>query len=308
MRVGLVLGGGGVRGAAWLIGALQGVAAETGWLPAQAELVVGTSAGAVVAALAAGGPAPWATLTADRSEVLLQAAAFRAELTFAALRPGSLELALCGWRSAPRDVPMMAAGLLPRGFVSTEPIARLVREQVPGGWPGRPQVWLAATDYRTGVRVFLGRPGAPAGDLGSAVAASCAVPGFYRPVEVGGRLYVDGGIGGGVSLDLTAGLGLDLVVCLDPISCARPEVGRGGIGRIRRRIHAQLAAQARVVEAAGTPVLLLEPAEASIRLMGLNLLSRRRVAAVRLAAVDEVRRHLRRPEAAEILARMARAA
>src|SRR5205814_5930863 len=68
MRVGLVLGGGGVRGAAWLIGALQGVAAEIGWLPAQAELVVGTSAGAVVAALAAGGPAPWATLTADRSE------------------------------------------------------------------------------------------------------------------------------------------------------------------------------------------------------------------------------------------------
>jgi NTE family protein len=306
--VGLVLGGGGVRGAAWLVGALQGVAAETGWLPAQAEVVIGTSAGAVVAALAAGGPGPWATLTADRSEVLLQAAAFRAALTAAALRPGSPELARCGWRSSPRDVPMMAAGLLPPGFVSTGPIARLVREQVPGGWPERPRLWLAATDYRTGERVFLGRPGAPHAELGAAVAASCAVPGFYRPVEIGGRPYVDGGIGGGVSLDLTTGLGLDLVVGLDPISCARPEIGRGAIGRIRRRIHAQLAAQARVVEGAGTPVLLLQPAEASIRLMGLNLLSRRRVTEVRLAAMEEVRRQLHRPEAAEIMVRMARAA
>ena len=55
MRVGLVLGAGGVVGASWLIGALDALEAETGWRAVDAERIVGTSAGAVVGALAAGG-------------------------------------------------------------------------------------------------------------------------------------------------------------------------------------------------------------------------------------------------------------
>ena len=55
MRVGLVLGAGGVVGASWLIGALDALETETGWRAVEAERIVGTSAGAVVGALAAGG-------------------------------------------------------------------------------------------------------------------------------------------------------------------------------------------------------------------------------------------------------------
>src|SRR5437763_17027061 len=55
MRVGLVLGAGGVVGASWLIGALDALEAETGWRAVDAERIVGTSAGAVVGALAATG-------------------------------------------------------------------------------------------------------------------------------------------------------------------------------------------------------------------------------------------------------------
>ena len=55
MRVGLVLGAGGVVGASWLIGALDALEAETGWRAVDAERIVGTSAGAVVGALAASG-------------------------------------------------------------------------------------------------------------------------------------------------------------------------------------------------------------------------------------------------------------
>ena len=55
MRVGLVLGAGGLVGASWLIGALEALESETGWAPAEAEFVVGTSAGSVVGALTAGG-------------------------------------------------------------------------------------------------------------------------------------------------------------------------------------------------------------------------------------------------------------
>ena len=52
-RVGLVLGAGGITGGAWLAGTLSGLAAATGWEPGSADLIVGTSAGAVFAALIA---------------------------------------------------------------------------------------------------------------------------------------------------------------------------------------------------------------------------------------------------------------
>src|SRR2546423_13010600 len=58
-RVGLVLGAGGVMGGAWLTGALEALATETGWDPARAERIVGTSAGSLMGALLASGIPPW---------------------------------------------------------------------------------------------------------------------------------------------------------------------------------------------------------------------------------------------------------
>src|SRR5258705_12929789 len=59
MRVGLVLGAGGVLGGAWLTGALHALAEETDWDPGSAEFIVGTSAGAMIGALSAAGVPPW---------------------------------------------------------------------------------------------------------------------------------------------------------------------------------------------------------------------------------------------------------
>src|SRR3954449_5164355 len=59
MKVGLVLGAGGVMGGAWLTGGLEAVATETGWDPASADVVVGTSAGSMIGALLACGVPPW---------------------------------------------------------------------------------------------------------------------------------------------------------------------------------------------------------------------------------------------------------
>src|SRR3954452_11168662 len=59
MRVGLVLGAGGVQGGAWLTGGLDALATETGWDPASAEIIVGTSAGSMLAPRPAGGVPPW---------------------------------------------------------------------------------------------------------------------------------------------------------------------------------------------------------------------------------------------------------
>src|SRR5213080_579542 len=59
MKVGLVLGAGGVMGGAWLTDGLHALATETGWDPASADYVVGTSAGAMMGSLLASGVPPW---------------------------------------------------------------------------------------------------------------------------------------------------------------------------------------------------------------------------------------------------------
>src|SRR5439155_15758561 len=59
MKVGLVLGAGGVLGGAWLTGGLAALAEETGWDPASADYIVGTSAGSVMGSLVSAGVPPW---------------------------------------------------------------------------------------------------------------------------------------------------------------------------------------------------------------------------------------------------------
>lgn len=304
MKVGLVLGGGGVRGASWLMGALHGLAAETGWDPGSADLVVGTSAGAVVAALVLAGARPWDALAPDREEflaALLDGAAFHPQPTLRSLWPGSPPLVGRALRAGPAHVMKVVAGALPEGFVSTEPITRLVRDRAPGGWPAGRRLWIVATDFETGDRVVFGRPGSPAAELSTAVAASCAIPGFYRPVRIGGRRYVDGGVHSGANLDLAAGMRLDLVVCLNPLS-SRPDAARGVSWPVRALLHRQLRPSARAVRRAGARLVLLEPDGRSIGLIGLNPLSRRRAEEVGIAAAIEVQAYLRRPSIREAMA------
>ncbi len=68
MRVGLVLGAGGVLGGAWLTGGLHALAQETDWDPGSAEFIVGTSAGSMIGALSAAGVPPWFMVAHSRGE------------------------------------------------------------------------------------------------------------------------------------------------------------------------------------------------------------------------------------------------
>src|SRR4051812_2907103 len=109
MKIGLVLGGGGVTGAAWLIGALDAIESATGWRASDADRIIGTSAGAVVGALVAGGVGP-AEMGSSAAAAPLQGYA-RAERAAGSLsdrlgrvdlRPGGLPwLRLGSWRPAP---------------------------------------------------------------------------------------------------------------------------------------------------------------------------------------------------------------
>lgn len=67
-----------------------------------------------------------------------------------------------------------------------------------------------ATDIRSGEETAFAR-----GNAGTAVRASCAIPGVFRPVRIGDRTYVDGGVVSPVAVDVARRLGADVVVAVD---------------------------------------------------------------------------------------------
>jgi NTE family protein len=292
MRIGLVLGGGGVLGGAWEIGALHALKQETGWDPRSADVFVGTSAGALMASILAAGTFP---------ELDLIDATTRRADAFPLPLPGSIRLGLRGLRSAgARRWIMTVAGILPRGSLSTRPIERAVRLRVPAGWPPARQLWIVATDYRSGERVVFGRAGAPPAELSAAVAASCAIPGVYQPVEIGRRLFVDGGLYSADNLDLLAGTGIDLALCLNPMSSA----GQGSAPQrladrlmllAERSAHRRLELEAQTLQASGMTVMVIEPEGQDLAAMGLNMMSRKRARLVMETAVRTVTDQLRTP-------------
>jgi NTE family protein len=138
-------------------------------------------------------------------------------------------------------------------------------------------LWIVATDTSTGRRVVFGREEAPEADLSAAGAASCAVPGIYRPVRIGDRTYVDGGAWSPSNLDCVARADLDLVVCLNPLSATAEELaraGRGAVrGRMRRAMGRRLGWEARRLRELGTAVVLVQPVAEDLAVMGGNMMS-----------------------------------
>jgi NTE family protein len=307
MRVGLVLGAGGVIGGSWLMGALEALEAETGWRAADAEHIVGTSAGAVIGALAAAGVPPEfmsayaaARTLDDIADAEARAAAtaqrasagdYHLQWAFPPIGPGSWRLAMSTLLQPHRhSAAAVIAGWLPRGFISTAPIRDVVETFIPDDWPRTTRFWAVAADYATGRRVAFGSDDAPPATVGEAVAASCAIPGFYHPVTVAGRRYVDGGICSVSNLDLLRDEGLDLVICLNPMSSLAQATGGSPADRMAAIMRAsagrRLGHEARTLREAGTRVLILQPGEQDVGLMGFNLMSGAR----RLEVMEQARR------------------
>jgi len=256
----LVLGGGGVTGVAWETGVLAGLS-EAGLDLSNADLLVGTSAGAAVAAQLASGT-PLATL-------LERQLAGSAQETPATLGPAVL--ARYFWAMLTRRDPAelgqaMGRLALGAGTVAEDERLAVIASRLPSHeWPERP-LQVTAVNARTGeFRVFTRDDGVA---LVDAVAASCAVPGVWPPVSVEGQKWIDGGMRSAVNADLAAGRAR--VVILAPITSgfgAMPSVGQ----------------QAAALRAAGSAVVVVSPDRDARSRMGRNSLDPAR----RTAAAQE---------------------
>jgi NTE family protein len=324
-----VLGAGGVQGGAWLTGGLDALAGETGWDPSEADFIVGTSAGSMIGALCASGVPPWFMVAHSRGEVFTGVsdaqgrpsaeadrtggAQFRPHRGIPRPGPGSWSLIASTIVRPGRQPPAAAlSAWLPKGVISTEPLKEQIRRVVPSGWSAHPNLWVVACDYASGRRVAFGRADAPEADLADAVAASCAIPGFYRPVEIAGRDYVDGGVCSTSNADLLRDEGLDLVICLNPTSTLHPirALNPLAAGRLltQRASGRRLGSEAKKLRAMGTEVVMVQPLAEDLEAMGPNLMSRRNRNEVIEGARRTVAEQLRRPEHRHLLAGLPRAA
>jgi NTE family protein len=283
---GLVLGCGGTLGAAWTIGALHSLQQATRWDPREAEVLVGTSAGAEMAALLGGGIGVEELLAAQlasrdaRPELVGHfATPPRALPPRPAAFPGSPRLAR---HALGRTVPALAglSGLLPQGRGDARWLASLADLLTPAGqWIRHPATWLVATDFDTGRRTVFGHPDTRPVALRDALRASWAVPGWFPPVRIDGRRYADGGILSTASADLLVHRGLDEVYVVAPMSSRSPGPRRG-LGRaealLRRVMTRTLDAECAALRAAGTRVIRIEPTTADLEVMGGNFMDPRR--------------------------------
>ena len=318
-RIGLVLGGGGVIGNAYLTGVLEGIRRASGWDPGTAHVTVGTSAGSVNGALSAlglpselmyryvcgerPGAEEWAALPEAARRFQEHPDREWTERLFPSTgvlpRPIlSSPRAVVRGLLRPRRTPLelFVAGLFGEGFVSTRTIGELISLVCPSGWPER-EYWAVAVDLESGKRVALGRRDAPRTDVARAVRASCAIPAFYAPVRIGGRRYVDGGVWSVSNLDLLAWRGLDLVVCVNPMSSLEGRSYEGPVDRFTGAVHRlerrawgrfgrRLGWERRQVERSGTPVLLIQPTAADLEVIPVNLMRADERSAVATRALE----------------------
>ncbi len=298
VRRGLVLGAGGVLGLTWMVAALKALEAEEGFDARDAEVCVGTSAGSVFAALLGCGVGVDVILRHQQGVPLpadpdiswdYDRDSGKSVPPRPGLGLGSPRLLVEAARH-PRRVPPMAAfsAVLPRGRGTLRPLHRMlevVSAPLDGdGWPSTPSTWIVAMDYGSGTRTAFGRPGAPPATLADAVTASCAIPGWYAPVVISGRRYVDGGTLSPTSLDLLAGAGLDEVYVLAPMVSFAYDRPRSAMARAERRwrrlVSRRVLAEADVLRRSGTAVTVLGPGREDLEAIGANLMDPRRRQAV----------------------------
>jgi NTE family protein len=289
-RITLVLGSGGPVGHAFHAGALRAIARALSWDPRRADLVLGTSAGAQVGALLRAGMSAddlCARVTGEpmSDEGTSIAAHYTRpdhdvkESVWRNYRPASTEYLKRGfWRSW--RIGSLASAILPTGPVCLLSQAEGLRKLFGEAWPLE-RLWIAALCLHSGELLAFGK-NAPATDVGTAVACSGAVPAVCKPIEVGGRSFIDGGMASATNLSLLHDADEDLVIVSSPLSSIAP-------------MRIPLWREVRALRARGKRVVVLEPKGGSLSAMGMNPMALDRAPAVADAAYRSMLHEISRP-------------
>jgi predicted acylesterase/phospholipase RssA len=238
-RTALVLGGGGFTGGVYQIGALRALdLLSVNKSVNQFDVYVGTSAGSLIASLAANGVTPEQMMRVVNNQTPTP---FRDINLDMLLRPNYREFVLRGIKLplqlaglarvlggnlrtfSPVDLAIALAEALPSGLYTGAGLERYVRTVL--GDPDRTddfrllqnELYLAATDLDTCERIVLGAEGWDDVPISRAVAASAALPMVYKPVEVKGRELVDGGIVSTTNIDIAVEAGAEFIVVVNPL-------------------------------------------------------------------------------------------
>jgi len=208
LRVGLVLGGGGARGAAHI-----GVLKELERLRIPIDAIAGTSMGAIVGSLYASGKTPdeleELVVSIDWADAFVDSTA-RQDLSFRRKQddadfPVNFDLGI-------RDGEV----LLPKGLIQGQKLQLILRQELlhvahVSDFDALPTPFRAvASDIETGDLYVMS-----SGDLAQAARASMSAPGIFSPVVVDGRTLVDGGLVGNVPVDVVREMDVDIVIAVD---------------------------------------------------------------------------------------------
>jgi NTE family protein len=256
----LVLGGGGPVGGAWMTGVLAGLA-DAGIDLLRADLVIGTSAGAIFGARMACGE------SARELHERQLARADRIDLPVTTAQTLRFLWAALGSRDAQRSVQRLGrAALAARTAPETDvrrTVATLLRDAT--DWPADTDLRITAIDAHTGSLETFDAAGPVT--LAEAVAASCAVPIVWPPASAAGRRWIDGGSRATANIHLASGYRRVLAVA--PLTSVPGP-------------HPSAQQQAAELTAAGADVVLVSPDRAARRAMGRDMTAdTRRPAAAR---------------------------
>ncbi len=290
--VGLVLGAGGVVGQAYHAGVLAALEHDCGWDPRRADVIVGTSAGSITGTLLRVGVpaselAAWVVQAPLSDEGLALRHMLGTEIpVFEPFRvlpilrrlptPPGREMLHRAMVRPWSFRPMAAAlALLAPGRYDIAERLGMLREVEGQSWP-ESDLWICAVRRRDGRRVVFGRPGSAEAPLHLAIAASCAVPGYFAPVTIGDHTYVDGGAHSPTNAAILREKALDLVIVVSPMSGPANlptdlySLSRGHAARVARR-------ETKALRDSGTGVIVFRPGRTELEAMGNDFMARDRV-------------------------------
>ena len=285
-KIAVVLGAGGNAGHAFHAGVLAAIADELDWDARHADLVVGTSAGSIVASMLRAGMPAADLLRRAVGEAPSPAGAD--VVRRAKLPPGPRPRAKgrsgpAGTMASPARLRQamrapwavragsLAAAVMPAGQAASDHIAEPLQALFGDRWPAEP-LWIVAVQLDTGRRVVFGRAGEPSATVAEATQASCAIPAYFEPPTIGGTRYVDGGVHSTTNADVVASEQPDLVLISAPMSAARGAVRIGPTMPMRQVARLSLAREVGALRRRGIPVIAFQPSAADIAAMGTDSL------------------------------------